>query len=495
MAARSMPARTKAATNQPLRWLAWGLDYLALAALITTIFLIGYWYSLNALLFPSSAPSAGHYPLIALDASDISMPAAVALWLIARIFAAITRQARAPLRFGPAYLILPLFSLSLLSALSATQAIVPPISLEIAMHLFLLTLFMVAVINLRPPIWAVIAPLALLLVIEGAVSLLQVQAQSTLFAPFLFGWKANATASQPGAVVVQLSNGARWLRGYGTFPHPNILGGFLCLTVPLVAGGYRCLPWRSLRAWVMLAALALGLLALLLSFSRAAWLGMLAGALWASWLFWLRRRAARRASAPDTPAIRQHNGWHSKTGRAWMRPALLGLLGVGVMVSLVATFGPVLQSRLLLDKAALEQRSVDERLALLQASALFLSKYPWLGVGAGNMPFVELSYPPTSAIQQPVHNVPLLVGVETGIFGLLLWLVGPLCILWAAWRRRFQLSTIGLAASAAIVALLVSAQLDHYLWSSTTGRLMFWLALTLAALWCQQDQFKTKSTE
>ena len=165
------------------------------------------------------------------------------------------------------------------------------------------------------------------------------------------------------------------------------------------------------------------------------------------------------------------------------------------MVSLVATFGPVLQSRLLLDKAALEQRSVDERLALLQASALFLSKYPWLGVGAGNMPFVELSYPPTSAIQQPVHNVPLLVGVETGIFGLLLWLVGPLCILWAAWRRRFQLSTIGLAASAAIVALLVSAQLDHYLWSSTTGRLMFWLALTLAALWCQQDQFKTKSTE
>jgi hypothetical protein len=108
------------------------------------------------------------------------------------------------------------------------------------------------------------------------------------------------------------------------------------------------------------------------------------------------------------------------------------------------------------------------------------------------MPLAELSYPPTTDVEQPVHNVPVLVGVETGIFGLFLWLIGPLGVLWVAWRRRLHLSLAGLAASTALVALLAPAQLDHYLWSSTTGRLMFWLALTLAALWCRQENIEAQ---
>ncbi|HEU5199745.1 MAG TPA: hypothetical protein VFU32_08910, partial [Ktedonobacterales bacterium] len=107
---------------------------------------------------------------------------------------------------------------------------------------------------------------------------------------------------------------------------------------------------------------------------------------------------------------------------------------------------------------------------------------------------VELSYPATRAIGEPVHNIPLLIGTETGIFGLLFWLIPPLSLLWATWRKRHNLPANALAASAALVALLVAAQLDHYLWSLPTGSLFYWLALALVARW-QQPALESRRVE
>jgi O-antigen ligase len=312
--------------------------------------------------------------------------------------------------------------------------------------------------------------------------------------------------------VVQLPNGARWLRAYGSFPHPNILGGFLCLALPIVAGAYLRQGWRKLQAWLLLLALALGALALFLSFSRAAWLGIALGALWAGALFWLKRRAASSATsvaAKGVPPGNPRSGlrrdarrfrrigelakptWWLKAlsgdfsrRKPWLRPALLGVLGLGLLVGLVAVLGPAVQSRLLLDNSTLEQRSLSERVVLLDASAIFFTRHPWLGVGAGNMALVELSYAPTHTIGEPTHNVPVVIAVETGLFGMLLWLIPPLAVLWQVWRRRFTLSTAGLAASAALIALLTVAQLDHYLWTQPTGQIIWWLALWLTARWC-----------
>ena len=177
--------------------------------------------------------------------------------------------------------------------------------------------------------------------------------------------------------------------------------------------------------------------------------------------------------------------------RPWLRPALLGVLGVGLLAGLVAALGPAVQSRLLLDNSSLEQRSLSERVVLLEASAVFFTQHSWLGVGAGNMALVELSYPPTHNIGEPTHNVPIVIGVETGLFGLVLWLIPPLGALWAVWRRRFTLSSAGLAASAALIALLTVAQLDHYLWTQPTGALIWWLALWLATCWSLNESRAT----
>ena len=496
------------AIARPVSWPA-PLERLALIAFTATIFLLGCWRPLPLALFSQNWTIGNRYQLLTLFnpqyrqvilyPGDISALVTIILWLLARLVASITGQQRAALRLGPYSLTLPLIGLATLAALSATQAILPILSLEIAAQLFLVGALVIAVINLRPPMWAIIVPLALLLAIEGTVSILQAQTQSTLLGHLLLNWHQEATALQSGASIVQLPSGARWLRAYGTFPHPNILGGFLCLALPVVTGAYLRLPWRSVWAWLLLASLALGLLALLLSFSRAAWLGILSGALWAGLLFWMRRRAAQRAVEPARLKGTRTGGFGGAAFRRglnrqrWIQPALLSLLGIGLIIGLVATLSPVIQSRLLLSNSALEQRSIDERIVLLEASAVFFTQHPWLGVGAGNMPLVELTYSPTRNIAAPAHNVPIAIAVETGLFGLLLWLIPPIGALWGAWRRRFTLSPAGVAASAALVALLTAAQLDHYLWSLDTGRLLYWLAVTLAILWLQQEGLKRKS--
>src|SRR5205085_1603672 len=79
------------------------------------------------------------------------------------------------------------------------------------------------------------------------------------------------------------------LRAFGTFPHPNILGGYLALALV-------CLPmlwnaWRGGRwpLWGAAALLAGGLLA---TFSRAGWLAALVGlgAWWVASGKWRSRR-------------------------------------------------------------------------------------------------------------------------------------------------------------------------------------------------------------
>jgi O-antigen ligase len=513
-----MTARSALAWRQvyTFAWLAPALEGLTLAALIVTILLLSYWqpfqfdeflksweigkqHQLVTLVnswFVKSWDIGKQYDLVALFNSqfqgimiypvDIAAAITIVLGAAARVAASITRQEHEPLHVGLLYVTLPLIGLAGVAALSTRQAILGILSLEIALHLLLVAALVVVIINLRPPLWAIVAPLALLLVFEGTLSVLQTQMQSTLLGYLPFEWGQNTLATQAEASIVQLPNGTRWLRAYGTFPHPNILGGFLCLAIPLVAGAYLRLPRRSASAWLLLVSLVAGMPGLFLSFSRAAWLGLLMGALWAGLLLWQKRRAARSADAVPTANTTPPSAGNA---RLWLRPALLAVFGVGLLVGLVAALGPIVQSRLLLNSVPLEQRSLNERVVLLEAGALFFTEHPWLGVGAGNMPLIELAYPPTRNIGEPAHNVPVTIAVETGLFGALLWLVAPLGALWMAWRRRFILSAAGLAASSALVALLVVAQLDHYFWSQSIGSIIWWLAVTLAALWSSHPCF------
>ena len=72
-------------------------------------------------------------------------------------------------------------------------------------------------------------------VIQSLLGIWQLVTQST-FASTLLGM-SHYEVWQAGTSVLKNDTG-RWLRAYGSFPHPNILGGFLSAVLVMMIAGY-----------------------------------------------------------------------------------------------------------------------------------------------------------------------------------------------------------------------------------------------------------------
>jgi putative inorganic carbon (hco3(-)) transporter len=191
------------------------------------------------------------------------------------------------------------------------------------------------------------------------------------------------------------------IRIYGTLDNPNLFAGFLLPILPLAA--VALLRWQTpLRRLYAASALGLGLVALVLSYSRGAWMGMVASLGLLALLL----------------ALRQTRSWPP----LWRRllPVLLLLGGTVVLVLLVTHVEP-LRVRVMSLVAGREDSSNNFRINVWLAALRMIQERPWLGIGPGNTAF-NLIYP---LFQQPKFNalsaysIPLEVTVEAGIPGLL----------------------------------------------------------------------------
>ncbi|KPJ86094.1 hypothetical protein AMJ57_00370 [Parcubacteria bacterium SG8_24] len=263
--------------------------------------------------------------------------------------------------------------------------------------------------------------------------------------------------SQAGTFVVEAATG-RWLRAYGTLSHPNLLGMHLAAgllgSVALLYGENRIRSRRTLVAAATL--LACGLF---LTFSRSAFIGLMAGAAWMAWGAYRRRLRL--------PAM------------------LLPFLTVLILSSAFLTaFLPDLVSVRLGGQERLEERSVRERVTGYGEAWNLLVDRPWSGTGPGLMPYALAAAGGDGGRGwdfQYVHNTPLLVAVETGILGALSWIAVVLAVLISSWRRssvRERPESVVLPAI--FLALCVAGLFDHFVWSSWFGQSMFWLLAGLA---------------
>ena len=235
------------------------------------------------------------------------------------------------------------------------------------------------------------------------------------------------------------------VRIYSTLENPNLLAGYLLPVLPLALVALLRWPGRT-RKLFALTALVLGVVALVLTFSRGAWMGLVAEA--AVILLLLAVRATR--------------AWPLLWRRLF--PLLLLLGGAALLVVLVTQVEP-LRVRVMSLVAGRQDSSNNFRINVWLAALDMVQARPWLGIGPGNDAFNQI-YP---LFQQPKFNalsaysIPLELAVEAGIPGLLAGIGLLLASLRSAtslWRSDSCFSLPALAAIAVIAGLTVQGLTD-----------------------------------
>ena len=290
--------------------------------------------------------------------------------------------------------------------------------------------------------------------------------------------------SYGGSTSTIPAEGGRFIRSYGTFPHPNIYGGFLILGLLSLCYLYllndkKLYVWRYTKTvyenfklfitnrcfylrLLITGGLFVIILGLLISFSRGAWLAALVALLVMGVL---------------------------GIARGYWKPMLrLTFVVVAVGAVLIAVLSPIILPRAELHVG---QPAVDYRLTYNEVAFNVMTANPF-GVGIGN----QVLYSVDSGIfkyfgltrvweWEPVHNLYLLVGAEIGLMGLLSFIAFLAIVIWHALKHSAELAEI--AVLALFSGVLTLGLFDHYLWTIQPGRMMLWLAIGLAL-----SHFQTK---
>lgn len=287
-----------------------------------------------------------------------------------------------------------------------------------------------------------------------------------------------------GSASTISTDGARVLRAYGTFPHPNIFAMFELL------GAFSLLYWylwfeqelaRELfghpRGWwtfrrglatlqkylthpyffgrlVVTGAMFFIILALLVSFSRGAWIAGITGFV----------------------ALLVLRGRHQPGGTIRMMQ----------MVAVCAVVGYLMFASFISARAQFSagEPAVTDRAGYTDVAADIIAHHP-LGVGIGNQVldtvqsglYAQYGFS-TLWSWEPIHNLYLLVASELGWLGVLSFLT---FLGMVGWRLLKRTETV---ASDIMIALLIVVLMfglaDHFFWTLQPGRLMFWLVIGLA---------------
>ncbi len=252
------------------------------------------------------------------------------------------------------------------------------------------------------------------------------------------------SAKQLGDYALEVGD-QRWLRAYGSFGSPNILGGFLavCWLLGLIlylsllkAEKYRAALLVTIGNMVVLSGL-------IVSFSRSAWIGAVAGLATILTVIWAHSRAPLRQLAKQI------------------------VFSIAVILIFFFSLHPLFTARAL-SEGRLEAKSINER-TTQYTQALTIIKHHWLfGVGPGAYTFELAKQNPKAPVWelQPVHNMFVLALAETGIVGVLFVVLLYYYITKLLWQEnKFFLSIL--------ISIFVTSVFDHYWWSLYSGIILF----------------------
>lgn len=243
----------------------------------------------------------------------------------------------------------------------------------------------------------------------------------------------------------------------GTVGWPNTFGAYAATITSVTLALWICGAGGRLRIPIRAVCMA-GFSALILSFSRGAWISLLAGVAISLFLGW-------------------HAGWLGSRSSVRLTVIALSAAMVG------ALFASSIATRL-----AEVQPSMDvivDRMKLNQVAVNMIGARPLLGVGINTFVDVLKKYDTTGVtyfLHEPVHNVFLLVAAETGLVGLGLFLL----LILIAFREGLQaaktndrfLSACAIGILSGLVVLVVNNLADVHLRTDVLYAI-FWLLIGL----------------
>lgn len=395
-----------------------------------------------------TVPVYGDYTNFFLFWSDIAMLLTIGLSLLSLVLT--PRR----LYVGPRFLAWPIGVLLMVAWLGVPFAIDPALAAYTSVRLTVLAVLGLYVLNEVDRLDRMVFPTALLVAIHAIVGIGQVVGQHSLGVTSL---GEHVLTPNLGVSVITADDGTRFLRAYGLADHPNILGGVLALALILIGGAAATETdgWPSWRAAVF----ALGTGAVLLTFSRGAWLGLLAGLAVVFGMLW---------------AMKQRATVH--------RLGVVCVSGLIVVAAFIAPYHSALVARTHPSgPSATEVRSVAERVALCDVTTQIVENHLAVGVGIGTLPLaIQAADPSFKYSYQPAGTVLLDVTAETGIVGGAAYLVILVAPWLALWRHRPGWTAELAVASGVLAVLSIIGLFDYYPWTYAAGRI--WTALVLG-LW------------
>ncbi len=308
------------------------------------------------------------------------------------------------------------------------------------------------VYRLKPKLLSVLSVLSICAVYSSVLSVWQFVSQKSVGGLFYWLGERTFSSNTPGIAAFSL-NGQLMLRSYATFPHPNVLGGFLAILLPaflfLIINRKKMKVGMRVYYWFLFA-LALGFVSLVLTFSRAAWIITFLG-------FFLV--VMQRKSVYLLNILKNKN-------------LVLSLFYILMFLS-VFTLLVFPQGEKIIGGQSWSQRAVLDKTALI-----LTLQHPLLGIGLNN--FVVHAHRVINNysdiyLLQPVHNFYLLVLVETGLTGFAIFLLFIDLVLDRSIKSGLIVLTIE-------ILLFLLGFFDHYLFTLQQGQLIFTLFTSLALI-------------
>ncbi len=314
--------------------------------------------------------------------------------------------------------------------LNIIMSVRPPVSLYSFLKLTEYALLIWYMSSAAPSLRNIRRALACAAAWSVALALLQLVLQHSVGGLFWYLGERSFTIETLGIAKIQaysLWNSSNLiLRPYATFPHPNVLGGFLTVLLPLLL-----FTQRTRLKIIMMIIIFAGIIA---THSRSALIVSII-ILCTAVLF-------------------------SKKNLENIYPFFIAAV-FALFLTLTIFVTSIAPSTIR------QAESVFVRSELAHASIAMWKRSPLVGTGLGTFLVILPSYMPTRTISflQPVHNAYLMLLTETGLLGLLIIFM----CLWKGMRMliRFRIPALSIA----VCATVLLAATDHYFLTLQQGQL------------------------